>query len=225
MAMGIVSTARTSDSLICSAILRFSFRRVAQSCLRNRCERALKNKLFCSWFAGASAPRFFRAFRAFTDAADDRLHQAIYALLFVAVHFLEAKFRLALRTFANAHRQLAAESIFDEGRLVALLLQVPGIDAKRRKIARLAFGPAGRCDEVLGSVTCRIADAVQFEPGNWANVCGRGAIADRIWQIELDKACDDPPGDGQGLVARRRRCCFRSARRRIAGRTRGQASN
>src|SRR5579859_5541008 len=39
MAIGMVSTARTSDSLICSAIFRFSFRVAAQFYLRNRRER------------------------------------------------------------------------------------------------------------------------------------------------------------------------------------------
>ena len=78
-------------------------------------------------------PRFSRGVPIFANAADNGLDQPIDALFLVAVHDAEAKFRLALRSFVEAHGELSAQIVLNEGGLVARAFRVPGVHDLRKE--------------------------------------------------------------------------------------------
>src|SRR5262249_14717013 len=104
-------------------------------------------------------------------------------------------------TFLEPYRKLAANGVLDESGFVARALRVPGVNAEHGKVAGLAFGAACAGDKVLRLVSIGTGDAIEFEPADGADICGGQAFANGIRQVQLDKASDNPPSDGYGLVA------------------------
>src|SRR5216684_3822837 len=163
---------------------------------------------------------------AFANPADNRLVQSVHALFFDVIHHAKTELRFAFRPLANAHGQLAAEVIFDECRLVAAFLHIPGVDTKRAEIAWLALGPAGGGDKILRLVTGGIADSIEFEPGEGTQV-GRGrGFTNSIRKVEFDETPDHPSGDRNSLISRLRGCIGLSRTSgAFTGRTSGQCAN
>ena len=56
----------------------------------------------------------------------------------------------------------------------------------------------------------RVRHAIEFEPGNRADIGGSRALAYRVRQIQRDEACNHPAGDGDRLISR---LCGRCHRR------------
>src|ERR1700676_51103 len=105
------------------------------------------------------------------DAADDGLDQSIVPLLFPA-KYPEEEFGFALGVVRDADGKGAAGIIVDEGVLVAEFAAEPGIDTQRGEVARLAFGAARAGGKILRVIAFAIGDAIEFEPGERANVGG-----------------------------------------------------
>ena len=138
--MGMVSSARTSDSLMCSVI------GVSTSIRSHRLPA-----LWCGFRrGGGGAAGFLRGFVTLGNAADDRLDQTVDTIVFFAgSHGVKAEFGLAAVVLVDADGKLAAGVVFDEGRFVAAALGVPGVHAKHREVAGLALGPFRAGNQIL----------------------------------------------------------------------------
>src|SRR5207245_11311225 len=102
---------------------------------------------------GGICARLRRDIPRFANAAHDRLRQMIDAFFFRAVHLTKAEFGFALWTLIDSDGHLAAKIVFDEGSFVTSALLIPGVHAKNREIAGLAFGVAGARDQILRLVS------------------------------------------------------------------------
>src|SRR5260370_21997447 len=207
-ACGIVSTARTSASLMCNVIVSLS-------------ALVLGGRL--CWLRWAV---FYGRFARLADSANHGLDQPVDALVFVIFHQMEPKLWSVFGSFASANRQLAAQIIFNESSFVPAPLAIPGINAQCRKVARLAFRAARRGQKILWLLARRVAYAVQFEPRQRTDICGRRSFAHRFRQIHLHESRRHPASDGNSLVAGLGRVrIFRGARGGFPRRPRCHASD
>src|ERR1700676_1071272 len=105
------------------------------------------------------------------DAADDGLDQAIVPFLFPA-KYPEEEFGFALGVVRNSDGNGPTDTVVDESGLVTGFAAEPGIDTQRGEVARLAFGAARAGGKILRVIAFAIGDAIEFEPGERANVGG-----------------------------------------------------
>ena len=114
---------------------------------------------------------------------------------------VEAEFGLAFVVPDHADRESSAQIIVNKRGFIAGFACVPGINPQRCEIAGLALRPARAGSEVLRVIAFAIGDAIEFEPGERANVGRLSAFTHRVRQVERDKSPYNPAGDGDGLVS------------------------
>src|SRR5262249_54020297 len=152
IASGMVSRAWTSASLMCS-VMDSPQGALPGSPIRNMAVDGSSGNpsplAALGRFRLTAAGRFFCCFVSLRNAPDDGLNQSVHAILFTAVERVKTKFGLSIRPLTQAHRELAARGVVDKRGFVARSFEIPGIYAKYRKVAGLAFWSARAGHQIL----------------------------------------------------------------------------
>src|SRR5690349_11865710 len=114
---------------------------------------------------------------------------------------METKLRLPFFVLADTNGHLSANVILNECRFVATAPPVPGVHPEVREIARLAFGPARRGEQVLRHIAGFSRNTIQLKPRDWPEIRGIRTFANRIRHVQFDEARYDPSRHRHGLIS------------------------
>src|SRR5579863_2934444 len=148
----------------------------------------------------------FRSVAIFYQANDGLMHLVGAALGRAAACIEKRKCDVNIRPrgLQALNGQLAADVAFNESGLVAVLLLAPSVHAERSEIARLAFGTVRAEEQILRHEFAGSGgNAVQLAPGDDAHSGGSGVVRQRRWDIEFNKAAEEPSGQ-DGLIGQMR---------------------